>query len=205
MSYYELWTILGSWKSEFSSEDFARAFPSPDPRKVLFDMSSKGLLMRTGRGRYRVIDSDAYAKSKNSIDAAYDLLRRSKLSYVLTGADGVFVWTRGGYNANRFFGSYPIYIDVPKTEVEKWKAFLSLNGKKFTVGRAVPKETLYGTYYVLLPTDDKVEFRNVNGLNVEPMEKTVDFCKRESYSFEPALEMLDREYNLGLGAEYEIA
>ena len=204
MSYYELWTILGSWKPEFSVSDFDSAFSSPDSRKVLYDMSNKGLLKRTGRGRYKVVDSDSYVKSKTNIDEGYDFLRRSRLPYALTGADGVFVWTKGAYNANRFFGSYPIYMKVPKSELKNWKALLREGGKKSTLGGTRPSKTLFGIYYVLLP-EDKIESRPVKGLNVEPLEETVEFCLRESYTYGPALEMLDKEYGLGLGAKYETA
>ena len=201
-SYYELWAILGNWKTDFSTEDFARAFASPDPRKVLSDMYNKGFLRRKERGLYEVVSPEDYVKRKNNVDEGYDLLKRSRLSYALSRVDGVFVWTNGGYNANRFFGSYPIYITISKSEIENWKRFLDDNGKKYIIGGTRPNETLYGTYYVLLP-EDKVESTNVNGLNVEPLEKTVDFCMRESYTYEPALEMLDRKYNLGLGIKYE--
>lgn len=201
-SYYELWAILGSWKMEFSTEDFARAFASPDPRKVLSDMRNKGFLKRKERGLYEVVSPENYIRRKNDIDEGYNLLKRSKLSYALSRVDGVFVWTNGGYNANRFFGSYPIYITISKSDIENWKRFLDNNGKKCIIGGTRPTETLYGTYYVLLPVD-KVESTNVNGLDVEPLEKTVDFCMRESYTYEPALEMLDRKYNLGLVIKYE--
>ncbi len=202
MSYYELWTILGNWKTEFSSEDFASAFSSPDPRKVLCDMSNKGLLKRIGRGRYKVVDSDSYVRSKNDVDEAYEFLRKSRLPYALTDVDGVFVWTKGGYNANRFFGSYPIFMRIPRSEIENWEKSLRESGKKYTMEGKRPNKTLFGIYYVLLP-EDRIESRFINGLNVEPLIKTVEFCLRESYTYEPAIEMLDREYNLGLGARYE--
>ena len=201
-SYYELWTILEGWKTDFSTDDFARAFISPDPRKVLSDMSRKGFLKRKERGLYEVVSVKTYAKAKNNVEEGYELLKRSKLPYALCRVDGVFVWTNGGYNANRFFGSYPIYITISKSDIEKWKKFLADNRKKYIIDGSRPTETLYGTYYVLIP-EKKVESTNLNGLNVEPLKRTVDFCKRESFTFEPALEILDRKYNLGLGVKYE--
>jgi|SRR5208283_1420482 len=204
MSYFELWTILGSWKSEFSSKDFASVFSSPDPRKVLFDMSKKGFLERIERGRYRVVDSGRYMRSRNNIDEAYDFLRTARLPYALTGVDAVFVWTKGGYNANRFSGSYPICMRIPKSKVSEWEKFIRGNGKKCIIEGKKPTETLYGVYYVVIP-EDAIESRLVNGLSVEPLEKTVEFCRRESYTYEPALEMLDKEYDLGLRAGYETA
>ena len=70
MLYYELWAILENWKSEFSAEDFASAFPSPDPRKVLSDMTNKRLLERVERGKYRVATPRDYVRSKYNIGEA---------------------------------------------------------------------------------------------------------------------------------------
>lgn len=201
MSYYELWTILNNWRNEFSSEDFARTFASPDPRKVLYDMTKKGLLEHNNHGWYRVKPVEDYVRSKNDIGSGYDLLNKSNLSYALTDVDGVFVWTKGGYNASRFFGSYPIHLKVLKSDVEKWKSFFAENGRKNMMNGEKPKETFYGVYYVLYP-ENTINAETVNGLEVEPLEKTVEFSKKNIYTFEPALEMLDTEYDLGLGTRY---
>lgn len=189
MSYHELWIILRSWRAEFSTEDFASAFPSPDPRKVLHDMTSKGLLERIGRGRYRVTDLERYLSLKNNVGGAYDILRKAGAPYALTDVDSIFVWTRGGYNANRFFGSYPIYVRVIGSDLERWKKYLALRGKKCMVEGARPKETLYGTYFVLLPTA-RIDFAVVDGLKVDPLRDAVELCRRDPYTYGPALEML---------------
>jgi hypothetical protein len=200
MSYYELWAILGNWKSEFSTGDFATAFSSPDPRKVLSDMTNKGLLERTERGRYKVTTPNSYVRSKYNVGEAYDVLRNAGLPYALTDVDGVFVWTKGGYNANRFFGSYPIYMKVREGDVVRWKEYLTAAGKKSAVGPE-PRETLYGIYYLLLPTS-RLESEKVGGLNVEPLRAVVEFCRKDPFTYSPALEMLDRSYSLGLNATY---
>lgn len=201
MSYYELWTILGNWRKDFSSKEFAMTFASPNPRKVLHDMAKKGLLEHNGYGRYSVRSTDDYVKSKNDISSGYDLLNESNLPYALTDVDGVFVWTKGGYNAGRFFGSYPIHIKVLESDVAKWKRFLAERRKKSMLSGTKPKETLYGIFYVLYP-ETTIDAENVNGLKVEPLKETVEFSKKNIYTFEPALEMLDDEYNLGLGVRY---
>ena len=200
MSYYELWTILGSWKSEFSTEDFATAFSSPDARKVLFDMTSKGLLERIGRGAYKVVSPDRYLSSKYNVGSAYDTLMSAKAPYALTNADSVLAWTKGGYNANRFFGSYPIYIRIRRSDEGYWKEYFALRGKKCVIEGSRPRETLYGIYFVLLP-EDGFEFDVVNGLKVDTLKKTVEFCRRDPYTYAPALEFLDREYGLGLAVK----
>ncbi len=199
MSYFELWVILGNWKSEFSADDFANAFVSPDPRKVLCDMTNKGLLQRVGRGTYRVASPDRYIGTKYNVDDAYDILREAAAPYALTKIDGVFAWTRGGYNANRFFGSYPIYIRVNRSETGHWRRYLELRGKKSVEEGAEPRETLYGAYFVLVPVGE-VEFDSLDGLKVEPLADTVRFCRDDPYTFGPALEILRKEFGVGSGA-----
>jgi hypothetical protein len=198
---YELWTILNKWRKDFSSEEFARTFASPSPRKVLHDMAKKGMIEHNGYGRYSVRTINDYVSSKNNISSGYELLKESKLPYALTDVDGVFVWTKGGYNAGRFFGSYPIHVKVRESDVAKWKNFLAEHKKKTMLDGEKPEETLYGVYYVLYP-ENSIKSETVNGLEVEPLKKTVEFSKRNIYTFKPALEMLDEEYGLGLGTRY---
>jgi hypothetical protein len=200
MSYYELWAILGSWKSEFSASDFASAFSSPDPRKVLSDMTAKGLLERTERGRYRVTTPNGYVRSKYNVGEAYDVIRNAGLPYALTDVDGVLVWTRGGYNANRFFGSYPVYVKVREGDLARWEAYLAAAGKNYAVGTE-SRKTLYGIYYLLFPTP-RLESETVGSLSVEPLKTVVEFCRRDPFTYSPALEMLDNTYSLGLNASY---
>ena len=122
----------------------------------------------------------------------------------MTATDGVFVWTKGGYNANRFFGSYPIYVRVLRSDLAKWKRYMADNSRKTVISGERLDETLYGIYYVLFP-DDSINSTNIGGLSVEPLNDTIKFCLAEKYTFEPALEMLDKEYNLGLGIKYDTA
>jgi len=201
MSYYELWTIFSNWKREFSSREFARTFLSPNPRKVLHDMAKKGFLEHMGYGKYRVRAVEDYARAKNDLELGYALLRRAELHYALTDVDGVFIWTKGGYNAGRFFGFYPIHLEVLRSDVPRWKNFFRKAGRKSLLVNTKPGETLFGVFYVLHPVK-KINAETVEGLKVEPLDETVNFCKRYVYTYEPALEMLDEEYRLGLKAKY---
>lgn len=201
MSYYELWAILSNWRREFTSGEFSRTFSSPDPRKVLHDMSKKGLLEHLGYGRYKVKSIGDYVRSRNDVRAGYELLKKTGLPHALTDVDGVFVWTRGGYNTDRFFGFYPVHLKILKSDKSKWKSFFGKNGKKSVLAGTGPKETLFGVFYVLYPVG-RIVAETVEGLKVEPLTKIVGFCRRHIYTFEPALEMLDEEYNLGLKVKY---
>ena len=201
MSYYELWNVLWNWKKEFTSKEFSAVFISPNSNKVLHDMTKKGLLERVGWGKYRVNSPAEYLLRSTNISKSYDLVKEAKMDYALTGPDAVFFWTKGGYQINRFFGFYPIHLKVKKNDLGSWKRFFKSMKQGFHVVGQPIRKTLFGIFYVLYP---KAAFKieEVGGFRVDPLKDTVKFCRNKIYSYEPALEMLDEMYDLGLNVEY---
>lgn len=164
----------------------------------------KGLLERSGWGKYKVSSPEEYLARRTNISKAYDLLNQTGMDYALTGPDAVFLWTKGGYQVDRFFGFYPIHLKVREKDLEKWKVFFSSKKQRFHVKDQPIRQTLFGLFYVLYP---EVAFKTegINAFCVIPLRETVDFCQRNIYSYEPALETLDEIYNLGLKAKYREA
>lgn len=201
MSYYELWNVLWNWKREFTTKEFSSVFASPDTNKVLHDMRKKGLLEREGWSKYRVNSPEEYLAKRINVSRAYDLLKDAGMEYALTGPDAVFFWTKGGYQVDRFFGFYPIHLKVKKDDLKRWKRFLSSKKQRFHIEGQPVRETLFGLFYVLYP-EAKFNTENIDGFGVDPLKDTVKFCQRKIYSYEPALEMLDEIYSLGLKVEY---
>jgi hypothetical protein len=202
MSYHELWNVLWNWKKEFTVREFSSVFASPDPNKVLHDMTRKGLLERSGWGKYKVNSPEEYLTKKINIRKAYEILNEAGMDYALTGPDAVFFWTRGGYQVDRFFGFYPIHLKVKKNDLAKWKKFFSSRKQRFHVKGQSIKETFFGVFYVLYSEAD-FKAEKVEAFRVDPLEETVRFCRSKIYSYEPALEMLDEMYDLGLKVEYK--
>ena len=201
MSYHELWTVLWSWKRQFTVKEFSSTFSSPDPNKVLHDMAKKGLLERVGWGIYKVNSPEEYLAKRINIAGSYDLVKKAGMHYAFTGPDAVFFWTKGGYQVDRFFGFYPIHLKVEKRDLSRWKRFFRLKKQKFHVEGQPSRQTLFGVFYVLYPEAD-FEAEEVNGFCVSPLKEAVEFCQRHIYSYEPALEMLDEMYGLGLHVKY---
>ncbi|AIF82305.1 hypothetical protein NTE_00223 [Candidatus Nitrososphaera evergladensis SR1] len=148
-SYGELWAVLGNWRKEFSSGDFARTFYSPDPNKVLHDMARKGMLERVSTGRYRVRSTSEYVFSKYDAGRAYDFLRKAKLPYALTNVDAVYAWTRGGYNTDRFFGFYPVHVRVARDDLPEWRKMLAERGWKSVLSGENPRDTVRAVLHTL--------------------------------------------------------
>lgn len=204
MSYYELWNVLWNWKKEFTVKEFSSVFSSPDANKVLHDMVKKGLLERRGWGKYRVNSPEEYLARRMNISQAYELLNQAGMDYSLTGPDAVFLWTKGGYQVDRFFGFYPIHLKIKRNDLRRWEKFLGSRKQRFHVKDQPVRETLFGLFYVLYPQKD---FRtaNVEAFRVDPLKDTVKFCQSRIYSYEPALEMLNEMYGLDLKVEYREA
>ena len=192
---------MWNWKKKFTVKEFSSIFASPDPNKVLHDMAQKGFLERVGWGKYKVNSPEEFLTKRTNIARSYALLNEAGMRYALTGPDAVFFWTKGGYQVDRFFGFYPIHLEVEKKNLEKWKNFLKSAKQKFYIKDQPIRQTLFGVFYVLYP---EVDFRaeEVRGFCVMPLKETVEFCQRNIYSYEPALEMLDEMYDLGLNVRY---
>lgn len=191
MKYYELWIILWKWRKEFNVKEFTAAFESPSPNKVLFDMTKKGFLEKVERGKYRVVSPDQLFEKRVNISKFYDFLKELKLKYSLTGPDAVFLWTKGGYQVGRFFGFYPIHIKILRSDLKKWQKILKSKGIKYHIKNKPIKETLFGTFYLLEP-EDKFESEKIDDLHVDSLDQTTEFCKKNIYQYEPALEMLKK-------------
>lgn len=201
MSYHDLWAVLWSWKKEFTVKEFSSTFASPDAHKVLHDMTKKGLLARVAWGKYKVNSPEEYLAKKTNIACFYDLLQVAKMHYALTGPDAVFFWTKGGYQVDRFSGFYPIHLKVEKPDLNNWKKFLESKNQKFHIKGQPAKKTLFGIFFTLYP-EVGFEVEKVNGFCVSPLIEAVKFCEKNIYSYEPALEMLNEMYSLGLNAVY---
>jgi hypothetical protein len=133
---------------------------------------------------------------------AYDFLGKSELPYALTNVDAVYAWTHGGYNADRFFGFYPVHVRIMKADVSRWRKMLAEKGWKSMLSGDKPRETFFGLFFILYP-EERITAEKVESLRVDPLSTVVEFCKNNIYTFEPALEMLDEEYHLKLGVKYK--
>ena len=119
------------------------------------------------------------------------------LEYIFTGIDAVFIWTKGGYNIGRSKSSYPIFIEILEKDKNAWKKYFSKLDLTFTF----KNERKKGIYFVVL-LSKTIEKEYCENMPVLPLAKTVEWAKKYSFNFQPALEMLDELYNLKIGIKY---
>lgn len=134
---------------------------------------------------------------KISISDAYSLPNLSGLEYAFTFTDAVFIWTKGGYNIGRSMDSYPIFIEVLDAEIKQWFEFF----ERFSIKATKKIERKKDIYFIIIPKK-KIEKEEIENVFVIPLKKTVAYAKKYVYNFEPALEMLNKMYNLKIKIKY---
>lgn len=131
---------------------------------------------------------------------AYLLPNFSGLEYRYSHTDAVYIWTEGGYQIGRNQDDYPIFVDVVQDDITEWQAFFN----EFSLESNIEERTQDGEpgiYYVLFPREE-FESEWSDSASVMPLDETVEWATTYEVNFQPALEMLDKMYDLELGVEY---
>lgn len=132
------------------------------------------------------------------LDDAYLLPNFAGMEYRYSKTDAVFIWTKGGYQIGRNQSDYPIFIDVYRDDVKEWREFFDSFGIETNVDERPETE---GIHFVLYPQEE-MDIDRVESASVAPLTETVEWAEGYRANFQPALEMLDEMYDLGLGVEY---
>ena len=133
------------------------------------------------------------------LDDAYLLPNYAGMGYRYSKTDSVFIWTKGGYQIGRNQSDYPVFIDIYREDVEEWEEFFQNFGIETSIGERSETD---GVHFVLYPQDEEMKVDRVESASVAPLSETVEWAEKYRANFQPALEMLDEMYDLGLGVEY---
>ena len=140
--------------------------------------------------------ADMLKDSLNLTDA-YSLPHLAGLEYAFTSTDAIFIWTKGGYNIGRNKDRYPIFIEVLEEDIDGWYRFFS----RFSIQATKKIEKNKGIYFIMMPKKT-IEKEFVTGVFVIPLKTTIAYAQKYIYNFEPALEMLNDMYKLGMKISY---
>lgn len=139
----------------------------------------------------------AVLRRRMELEDAYLLPNFAGMEYAYTKTDAVFIWTRGGYQIGRTRDDYPMFITVLEDDVAAWQEFFA----SFGVASSVEERAGEGIYFVLFPQEEFAAEWMENAY-VTPLDETVAWAKQYEVNFQPALEMLDEMYEVGLDVEY---
>ena len=195
------WLYTTFENKTFTIDDFRMIFPSPQPTKIIHDLIKLDFMKRVKRGKYKVVQPKDFVKKivKENLEKD-DVLKKSNKKYVFTDSTAVNIWTDGYYWTDFTKGFKPIHLNILKEDISYWEKFFRQNDAEYVFERE--NKTLFGLTYILHPKK-KITVKNKDGNFVVPLEKIVEFCQKNIYLYRPALEYLDKKYNLNILDDYE--
>ncbi|MBI2138698.1 hypothetical protein HYU13_03860 [Candidatus Woesearchaeota archaeon] len=174
--------------------------------KWVLDLEKTGVITRRGQ-EIRINKKNRFYKAlircttslTNALNLrdAYLLPNLTGLDYIFTCTDAVFAWTKGGYNIGRSKKCYPIFIEVLEKDKPDWERYFST----LKIAYSFKREKKKGIYFIISLCGE-MEREYCGDIPVLPLAKTVEWAKKYSFNFQPALEMLGSLYHLPVGEKY---
>jgi hypothetical protein len=158
------------------------------------------------RQQYAEMMAALYSRDTISQDAAYVIPHFAGLEFAYTEIDAAYVWTHGGYQIARSHDDYPVFIEVHDRDIERWLAFFQQFGIPATINERPDADNVEGdVHYVLFPKTDNIAVAWVDGNPVIPLEDAIDQMMDNRPAYEPALEIIDDEYEVDIDATHHSA
>jgi len=155
------------------------------------------------RRQYNDIMAAIIRSAAVSPEKAYAIPHFAGMEFAFTEIDAAFVWTHGGYQIARSHDDYPIFIQVHDQDVERWIGFFEQYGIETAINERPDSDDIEGgIYYVLQPTRDNIERQWVDGNPVIPLEQAIEQMLENRPAYEPALEIIAKEYDVAVEASH---
>jgi len=195
------WLYNSFENKTFTIDDFRMIFPSSQPTKIIHDLIKLDYMKRVKRGIYKVVQPNDFVKKivKENLKKE-TILKKSNKKYAITESTAVSIWTDGYYWTDFTKGFKPIHINILKKDIKYWDSFFRQNDTEYVFEGK--NKTLFGLTFILHPKE-KIETENKNGNYVIPLKNIITFCQKNIYLYRPALEYLDKKYNLNIIDDYE--
>lgn len=171
--------------SEFTTEDVRILLRIDRSAKLLSELKFKGVLERTGVGKYRILPPSERLDNRNfEWNRVRRVVNMSPYPFAWSGPSAVERWTNGGYLVapNPYFRTF--YIDINEEDLERWKEYLKSHSVPFIGKKRI------GALVKLFP---KCSIKSVilNGEKVLPKEDTIFMIKEHPGTFAAADEMIE--------------
>ncbi len=179
--------VLSSYfgNGEFTTESVKLLLRTNRSAKLLSDLKFRGLVERTGKGRYRLLSpSERIDTREHEWKRVERIVDSSPLPFAWAWSSAVEKWTNGSYlvGPNPYFRIY--YIEVKAADFEKWKGYLKSHSVSTEGKRRI------GAVVELIPNDD-LEFVILNGEKVIPKERVKEVIRRHRGIFAEADELIE--------------
>jgi len=167
-------------------------------KKIIFKLVEAGWIKRIEKGLYQCNSPEENVKNifEKRIEKE---LNESNLPYCFSKASAAEIWSDEVY-IQRSWEYSPIYINVLKKDLSKWKAFFERKGVQFFT--EMPSNVL--GEFIVLNSLKKLSIEFHNQRPVEPLNETIAFCEKNSDLFEYILAYFQKKYKKKTSAGKEV-
>jgi len=189
--------------TQFTTNDFRMMFPSPQPTKTIHDLIKLDFMKRVQHGKYQMIKPEEFVRHivQDNVNKE-GILQQAEKIYAFCESTAVTIWTDGYYWTDFTKGFKPIHIKVFMKDMPYWIDFFKRRDAEYVI--AGEQKTLFGVTYVVHPTDT-IPYEMKDGDPIIPLKETIQFCQGNVLLYRPALEYLDKQFNLGLFSDHRQA
>ncbi len=183
------WLLRVFESRAFTVGEFEVTFPSPRPHQALSELKLKGFVERTGRGSYRAVRPDTWARARAAVtvQAVHQIVAEAGMPYAFTASSAVRVWTRGRYAAGSSHGYHPVEIAVRARDARRWKESLAARG---VVARDADARGTSAGVEVVLHRRPKIDASRFDGVPVDRKRLVLAYVRRHAIVFAPAEGMI---------------
>lgn len=171
--------------SEFTAEDVRILLRLDRSAKLLSDLKFKGIVERTGRGKYRLLSpSERVDNRSHEWTRIERIVRSSPYEYAFTWSSAVEKWTNGAYiiGPNPYYRPY--YIEVNVKDLGKWNEYLIEHSVPSVGNRKI------GAVVNLIPRKH-VSYTLLNGDKVISKKKTIELIREHRGLFAEADDLIE--------------
>jgi hypothetical protein len=117
---------LAFGSSEFTVEEFRHRIGTPRAAKLLHELKSRGLVEKTGRGKYRLLSpAERPDLRRAEWNRVRNVILEAPFEMAWSGPTAVEKWTHGRYKLAPSPFAREFHIVVSKDEIENWRSYLS--------------------------------------------------------------------------------
>ena len=146
-------------------------------KKIFFILLKAGWIKKESRDSYRCMEPENVMKGLVEFKVP-ELIKEAKKPYAFTNLSAIEIWSDYSY-VQRGIEKSPYFIKILRKDLKYWKGFFNQRN----IPNYINEGSTIGEYIILMPVNS-INAVDKEGLNVEPLKRTLTIAKdNEMFSY----------------------
>lgn len=183
---YAMFYLKYGNKAEFKQSGLDWIISISMKKKIFSYLLRAGWIKKIKRNSYKCVKIEEVMEDLFKFKVP-EIIKKAKKAYAFSMMSAAEIWSDYSY-IQRSWEHSPYFIKVLKQDLPYWKNFFREKG----VPVYIKEGTTIGEFIILIPVD-KLKFEEKNELRVEPINETINFCKKNNL-FNYPLKYIEGKY-----------